>query len=193
MSGVPPGVFTDRWQPVGESVGTAVVLPGTGYPPAAPLLAYAGYALLAAGWVVQDVWWEPQRLEVEESIAWVAGHLASATEGVDDRVMVVGKSYGTLASRLAAERSYDAIWLTPLLSQPEVVEAIRGSAARQLLVGGTEDSLWDADVVASLAADGCDVLQVDGANHGMIVPGDAVRSAQILVEITRAMVRFVAG
>lgn len=192
MTGAPPGVFTDRWQPVGTPVGTAIVLPGSGYPPAAPVLAYAGYALLDAGWVVQDVWWDPPpRLDVEQSFAWVGEQLASVTDGLDGRVMVVGKSLGTFGSRLAAERSYAAIWLTPLLSQPEVVEAIRANPARQLLVGGTEDHLWLRDVATDLAASGCDVHQVEGANHGMIVPRDAVRSAEILVETTRAMARFV--
>ena len=50
MSRFPPGVPTDVWEPVGEPLGTGVVLPGRGYPPAAPGLAYAGYVLRAAGW-----------------------------------------------------------------------------------------------------------------------------------------------
>jgi hypothetical protein len=79
------------------------------------------------------------------------------------------------------------------LTRPWLVEAIRANPARQLLVGGTGDELWDADVATSLAADGCDVLQVDGANHGMAVDGDPVRSAEVLVEVTRAMVAFLAG
>ena len=78
-----------------------------------------------------------------------------------------------------------------MLTEPALVEAIRANPARQLLVGGTADRLWDADVAASLAADGCDVLQLDGLDHGLIDPTDAVRSAEALVEITRAMASFV--
>jgi hypothetical protein len=37
----PPGVPTDVWEPAGDPVGLAVVLPGRGYPPAAPGWAYA--------------------------------------------------------------------------------------------------------------------------------------------------------
>ncbi|MEO6510567.1 MAG: hypothetical protein ABIO16_06225 [Nocardioides sp.] len=119
--------------------------------------------------------------------------LAVAAEGVSGRVLVVGKSLGTMGSALAAEREYEGIWLTPLLTRPWLVDAIRANPARQLLVGGTEDELWDRDVAASLASSGCDVLQVDGADHAMLVDGDPVRSAEALVEVSRAMARFLAG
>jgi hypothetical protein len=196
MSRFPPGVPTDVWEPDDDAVGLAVVLPGRGYPPAAPGCAYAGYVLRAAGWRVRDVWWDPptnESLSVNQEVEWVGGQLASATAGFAGPVFVVGKSLGTYAARLAAERSYPAIWLTPVLTLPEVAEAIRANPARQLLVGGTDDRLWDADVATSLAADGCDVLQLDGIDHGLVDLADAVRSAEALGEITRAMVRFVAG
>ena len=196
MSRFPPGVPTDVWDPDGEPVGTGVVLPGRGYPPAAPGLAYAGYVLRAAGWRVRDVWWDPPAngsLSLEGEVAWVGDQLAAAAAEVAGPVLVVGKSLGTYGARLAAERAYPGIWLTPVLTLLEVVDAIRANPARQLLVGGTADRLWDADVAASLAADGCDVLEIDGIDHGLIDPADPVRSAEALVEITRAMARFLAG
>jgi hypothetical protein len=194
MSRFPPGVPTDVWEPDGEPVGTGVVLPGRGYPPAAPGLAYAGYVLRAAGWRVRDVWWDPPAngsLTIDGEVEWVSDQLASATDGVDGPVLVVGKSLGTYGARLAAERSYPAIWLTPVLTLVEVVDSIRSNRARQLLVGGTADPLWDADVAASLAADGCDVLQLDGLDHGLIDVADPVHSTEALVEITQTMVNFV--
>jgi hypothetical protein len=178
MSRFPPGVPTDVWEPSGQPVGLGVVLPGRGYPPAAPGLAYAGYVLRAAGWRVRDVWWDPpanDSLSLEGEVEWVGDQLASATLGFAGPVLVVGKSLGTYGARLAAERAYPAIWLTPVLTLVEVVDAIRANPARQLLVGGTADRLWDA------------------LDHGLIDPSDAVRSADALLEITRAMVRFVAG
>jgi hypothetical protein len=196
MSRFPPGVPTDVWEPVGEPVGTAVVLPGRGYPPAAPGLAYAGYVLRAAGWRVRDVWWDPPAngsSSVEVEVTWVGEQLAAATNGVDGPVLVVGKSLGTYGARLAAEREYEAIWLTPLLIDPVLVDGIRANPARQLLVGGTADPLWDPDVAAALAGDGCDVLQVDGIDHGLIDLADPVRSVEALAEITRAIAAFVGG
>ena len=183
----PYGVATDVWEPDGEPVGTAVVLPGRAYPPPAPLLAFASYALLATGWTVRDVWWDEP---VQQDPGWVGARLDSATRDCRGPVMVVGKSLGTRAAALAAERGYPAIWLTPLLTEPESVAAIRTNPARQLLVGGTADDLWDADVAASLASDRCDVLQLDGLDHVLLDRSDPVRSAEALVEVTRAMVRF---
>lgn len=194
MSRFPPGVPTDVWEPDGEPVGTGVVLPGRGYPPAAPGLAYAGYVLRAARWRVRDVWWDPPAngaLSLEGEVAWVGDQLANATGGVEGQVLVVGKSLGTYAAGLASQRAYPAIWLTPLLTDAMLVEGIRANPARQLLVGGTADRLWDADVAASLGADGCDVLQIEGLDHGLIDRLDPLRSAEALVEITRAIANFV--
>ena len=192
----PPGVPTDDWSPAGAPIGLAVILPGRGYPPAAPGCAYAGYVLRAAGWQVRDVWWDPppnDSLAIDDEVTWVGDQLDAAIGDFTGPVFVVGKSLGTYAARLAAEREYLAIWLTPVLTLPEVVDGIRANRARQLLVGGTADQLWDADAARSLAAGGCDVLQLDGIEHGLLDPSDAVRSAEALLEVTRAMVRFVAG
>ena len=189
FGGTPP-----RWSREGRPVGTMVVLPGAGYGPASPLLEYARQVGLAAGWTVQQVFWEVPA-DLTDATSWVRDQAVSAVTAEADGVpvLVVAKSLGTRAAEYAAERSLPAIWLTPLLVVPELVAGIRANPARQLLIGGTDDDLWDADVAASLATDGCDVLQVDGADHSMTVDGDPVRSAEILVEVTRAMARFVAG
>ena len=104
-------------------------------------------------------------------------------------LILSGSAYGPAQPLLDAPGS----WLTPLLTRPEVVDAIRANPARQLLVGGTEDPLWNADVAADLASSGCDVLQVEGLDHGLVDPADPVHSAEALVEATRAMVWFLAG
>ena len=85
MSRFPPGVPTDRLGARRASPSVrGVVLPGRGYPPAAPGLAYAGYVLRAAGWRVRDVWWDPPAnasLSIDGEVAWVGEQLASATVG----------------------------------------------------------------------------------------------------------------
>jgi hypothetical protein len=188
--GSPPS----RFEPAGPPVGLAVVLPGRLYGPATPLLDYARQALLAAGWTVQQVWWVLPE-EVTDPGVWVRGQLEEALAGEEspERLLLCGKSLGTHAAAYAAEVGAEAIWMTPLLTEPSVVKGIRANPARQLLVGGTADQLWDADVAADLAVSGCDVLQVDGADHGMLVRDDPVRSAELLVDITRAMVGFLGG
>jgi hypothetical protein len=104
-------------------------------------------------------------------------------------VLVVGKSLGTRAASYAAERGLDAIWFTPLLVEPELAEAIASNPGRQLLVGGLADELWDPAIARELADNGCDVLEVPDADHGMGT-ADAVRSAEIHLEVARAVEDF---
>ncbi|MGI8523634.1 MAG: alpha/beta hydrolase [Nocardioides sp.] len=187
---VPFGGLPSRFEPVGEPVGLALVLPGRAYSPAAPLLEFARQALLAAGWTVQQLWWDLPAGGADHG-AWVRGQAGAAlAEESAGRLLICGKSLGTLAASYAAELGCEAIWLTPLLTDPAVVAGLHANPARQLLVGGTADPLWDADVAADLAGRGCDVLQVDGADHGMEVPAGPVGSAEVLVEVTRAVVAF---
>lgn len=192
---VPFGGAPTRFEPEGESVGLALVLPGRAYAPSAPLLDLARQALLAAGWTVQQLWWQlPAPAGSLDHDAWVReqAEVALSTENAG-RLLLCGKSLGTRAAPYAAELGCEAIWLTPLLTDPTVLAGLRANPARQLLIGGTADSLWDADVAADLASSGCDVLQVDGADHAMGVPSGPVDCAEVLVEVTRAMVAFLVG
>ena len=188
-----PGVIATRFEPEREPVGTAVVVPGRGYPPAAPLTFFAGFALLQHGWSVRQVWWDPPPHETDEqTTAWVRARVEQALPD-SGRVVLVAKSLGTYAAPLAAERGYDAVWLTPLLQVPSLVAAIVANPARQLLVGGTADDIaWDAAVAHDLEQHGCDVLEVPGADHALMVPGDAVRGVEVHVDAIRAVDSFLA-
>jgi hypothetical protein len=101
----------------------------------------------------------------------------------------VGKSLGTRAASYAAERSLQAVWLTPLLVDPVVAEAIAANPARQLLVGGAADELWDSGVAHDLASRGCEVLELPGADHGLCAD-DVVRTAELHVGVARALSSF---
>jgi hypothetical protein len=156
-------------------------------------LGFAAQVLTQHGWAVEQVWWDaPPHETDEETTQWVCDQLESVAPP-SGPVVVVGKSLATYAAPLAADRGYAAIWLTPLLEVPELVDAFVANPAPQLLVGGSDDSAWDSEVAHRLAARGCDVLEVPGADHGMLVPGDIVRGAEIHVEIVRAMDTFCAG
>jgi hypothetical protein len=182
-----PGVFATEFAPAGEPVGTAVVVPGRGYPPAAPLTFFAGFVLLQHGWSVRQVWWDPPAHESDEqTLAWVRGEVEAALP-TTGRVLVVAKSLGTLAAPVAAERGLPAAWLTPVLDLPAVPDAIAANPAPQLLVGGWADGLWVGDVVRELAGDGCDVLEIPDADHVLMVPGDPVRGVEAHAHVTRAL------
>jgi hypothetical protein len=173
----------------GDPGRVAIILPGVRYTPAAPLLHYARAVLLARGWTVQEIWWgdAPGQGRAE----WVREHTltALARENAQE-LLLVGKSLGTLAAPVAAERGLPAVWLTPLLTEPAVVDALTRASRPRLLVGGTADPLWQGDVARRT---GADLLEVPGADHGMEVDSDPVRSAEILREVTVAMERFVGG
>jgi pimeloyl-ACP methyl ester carboxylesterase len=163
----PFGTLPTRFEPSSDAIGVAFVLPGSNYSPSAP---------------ARTVW---------------VGDRAAAAIGaeavVPERILLVGKSLGTLATPYAAAMGHAAIWLTPLLNDQECVAGIRANPGRQLLVGGLADPFWNPDVAAGLRESGCEVLEIPDANHSLWVDDDAVRSAEIQLEIADATERFLAS
>jgi hypothetical protein len=195
----PFGGMPTRWDPDdGPSSRVAVVAPGSGYSPAHPLLEFARQSLVAHGWSVEQIWWdEPgENLGTDERAAWVCdqvGQTLVSLSGDVDKVMIVAKSLGTMSAPIAAEHRLDAIWMTPLFPHEPSIQAISANAAagaRQLLVGGLSDPSWDPVRARTL---GCEVVDLADATHFMHVPGDAVRSAQLHVEVARAVEAFLRG
>lgn len=166
-----------------KPVGLAMLLPGRNYPTTMPLLTFAGRAALQHGWRVRAVSWTAPDLDTVATIDWVGTQLADAVGDFDGRVLVIGKSLGTCGAALAAQRGFDAIWLTPLLHLPEVVQAMSVHPGRQLLVGGTEDPAWNIEAAGLL---GGEIAQIQGADHAMFTE-DAVRTAEMHVEVTHAI------
>lgn len=165
----------------------AVLIPGIGYTAQAPLLWYAGEVLRRAGFEVHAISWQvPPDLSRDERGEWVREQVEAA---LDDRTaLLVGKSLGTLAAPLAAERDLPAIWLTPLLAHPDVDDALDRATARFLLVGGTADPAWDGPAARRLTSD---VLEIEDADHGLLVPGSLARSAAVLGQVCTAIEDFV--
>ncbi|HSN02424.1 MAG TPA: hypothetical protein VLS91_02960 [Acidimicrobiales bacterium] len=151
-----------------------------------PLLTFAGLAVRQRGWRVRAVSWSAPELDTASSIDWVGTQLENAIGDYAGPVLVVGKSLGTCGADLASHHGWPAIWLTPLLDLPEIVEAMARNPGRQLLVGGTLDPAWDVETAHTISPD---VLQVVGADHGMFAH-DAVRSAELHVDVTRAIARW---
>lgn len=155
--------------PHGIAVGRCVILPGRQYTPDGPLLFFATQAALDRAWEVRQVWWEaPERGGDTDEIAWVSDQLAAAVEGYDGRVLVVGKSLGTLAAARAATLGYAGAWLTPLLADPVAAAPLTSYPAAQLVVIGSSDPYLDRGVLDGLP--GTRVL-VEG-DHVLRVPGD---------------------
>ena len=162
------------YQPDRTPVGRVVVLPGQTYTPDGPLLFFAAQTALTRGWEVRQVWWQAPRFESDaDEVAWVGEQLAAAVEGYDGRVLVVAKSLGTLAAAYAATRGYEAAWLTPLLTEPDVAEVLTAYPADQLVVIGDSDPYLSQDVLDRLPGEH---LVVPG-DHILRVPGDPAAMA----------------
>ncbi|MEO3750496.1 alpha/beta hydrolase [Streptomyces sp. B6B3] len=175
----------------------ALVIPGAGYSPARPLLHYARAVLRSHDWTVRELWWQPPddlaELAPADRAAWVREEVvtAVAAEG-GDCGLLVGKSLGSLAADLAADRGLPAVWLTPLLAAEHVVRAVARSTAPTLLVGGTGDGLWDAENARALASrPPVESLELPGADHALELEGDPVRSVAVLQQVVARLDRFV--
>lgn len=164
----------------------ALVVPGRNLGPYSPLPWYAGEVAARRGAQVRRHEWtgEPPGPLGPQLIGWVRDQIAPLAGG---RPLLVGKSLGSLAAGLAAERSLPAVWLTPLLTVPWAVELLERATAPYLLVGGTGDDLWDGAVARRLTPH---VLEVEDADHGMVVPGSVPDSIAVLARVATAVDDF---
>jgi hypothetical protein len=165
----------------------AVVLPGVRYFSQAPLLWFAREAAQAAGWSVLEL--SERAPADQEPFDWMRDRAERALDSVDaGMVAVIGKSLGSAAAPLAAERGLPAVWLTPLLVRPDVVAAMRASTAPALLVGSSADSTWaDGELPDNAAAE---VLELDGLDHSLQVAGDPLASLGVLRDVTERVGTF---
>jgi pimeloyl-ACP methyl ester carboxylesterase len=148
----------------GDPARTAIVLPGAMLA-GMPVNAYAIEGVLSRGWRAILVWDEFLDRS-QDSLEWVHARLAAAVDYAHDaeQLLVIGKSLSTQAAGIAADRSWPAVWLTPLLDNDDVVAMLRRRTAPALLIGGTADSSWDGSLARELSDD---VLELPGADHGL--------------------------
>jgi hypothetical protein len=76
-------------------------------------------------------------LERSEVPAWVAAQIEPVFAGLDgESTVVIGKSLGSHAAAAVARLGLPSIWVTPLLTNTFVLDALSLSTAPFLLVGG---------------------------------------------------------
>jgi pimeloyl-ACP methyl ester carboxylesterase len=170
----------------------AVVIPGRMFGPAAGMLMYCAAVAERRGAAVHRHWWSsepPEPLEPEVP-TWVSNQVTPLLDRVGGRPLLIAKSLGTNAAAIAAERALPAVWLTPLLTVPWVAAAMGRATAPMLLIGGTADEVWDGALARRLSPQ---VLEIDGADHGMSVPGPVADSVAVLGRMVVAVEEFLAA
>jgi hypothetical protein len=191
-----------------ETSRLAIVLPGFGQSADTPYLYYitSHFIDLGADVLLVDYQYNRsagyQALEAAEQRRWLvtdttAACRAALAQRPYARVALIGKSLGTraMAHLLASEqglRGAEAIWLTPPWREEPVRAALLANGRRNLVVIGTADPHYDADIAAELRHVGdCTLLVISDAEHGLEIDGDVLRSVQALDEAMRAVVGFI--
>jgi hypothetical protein len=173
----------------GDPTRCVVLLPGVRYFSQAPLLWFAREAAQAGGWSAVEV--DERAPGDKEPFEWMRGQAQRALEATEaDLVVVVGKSLGSAAAPLVSERGLPAVWLTPLLTQPDVVEALAGATAPALAIGSPDDSSWGEGELPDNPA--LEVLELDGLDHALQVSGDPIASLDVLRTVTARVSAFFA-
>ena len=169
----------------GDPSRCTVILPGIRYFSQAPLLWFAREAAQAGGWSVVEV--DERAPRDQEPFEWMRGQAERALESASgaERVVVIGKSLGSVAATLV---SGPAVWLTPLLDRPEVAGAIGSATAPTLLVGSTADPTWAGGAVPENAS--VEVLELEGLDHSLQVSRDPIASVDVLRDVTARVGAF---
>jgi hypothetical protein len=183
-----------------------IIFPGLHYSCDKPLLYYAALAALQAGMDVLQVktdytTGEFQLAAREQRAAWILTDAHAALQGGLQQghyttLLLIGKSIGTLAMagllKIETNSQLAAIWLTPLLNQPLLVDAALSFTGRSLYVGGTADDTFIPEVLSSIEqSTNSSVYKAPGANHSLEIPGDINQSLVILAEVVKALEGFI--
>ena len=175
----------------------ALVFPGLGYRATMPLLHYTQRALQ---WRGVDILRLDLAYDLDPAFPsgdpsgrrrWIrddahSAYQAATRQGDYRKVVLIGKSLGTLALTAILERDEQGrapacVWLTPLLNDASLVEAVRRRRPASLFVIGTADPLYDRSLVDELAArTGGESVIVEGADHSLEIPGDMAKTLQAM-------------
>ena len=194
-------------RPQGAINHLAVLLPGFGYTLDMPLFYYAQNLLLERGWDVLRVEYaynthpEFQTLPEMERNQWLladttAAWRAGLGQQTYDRVVLIGKSLGTLAmghllTMADPPPNVGAVWLTPLLAEERLRQQISQYGGPSLFVIGTADPHFDPVVLEQMqVATVGEAVVVRNADHGMDIPGDPIASVRALERVIEALSRF---
>jgi hypothetical protein len=162
----------------------AVLLPGVRYFSQAPLLWFAREAAQARGWSVVEV--DERAPEGEDPFEWMLGQAERALAATSaELTVVVGKSLGSVAATIV---DGPAVWLTPLLTRPDIAAALATAGSPALLVGSPHDPAWGEGEVPDNPL--LEVLELPGLDHSLQVEGDPLGSLDVLRTVIESLGAF---
>lgn len=187
----------------------AIILPGLSYSGDMPLLYYTRLLLLQRGADVLQLdtsYASPnfQKATRQEQAMWLGADATAAVKAgraaqpdhaasMPQRLILAGKSIGTVAlAYLVSSSEPDAttVWLTPLLRQPLIVQAVLQCNGPTMCIAGTGDATFEAAALESIQAAGAEVMIIEGANHSLEIPGDIFQSLKNLNTVVQGLAGF---
>lgn len=188
-----------------ETKRLGLVFPGFRYSPDRAELYYGARILLEKGADVlraEYAYYESEyvRLSDQEQYDWLTADAsavgqAALAQGTYTRITLLGKSLGTLAmAHLLDDPRFESatcVWYTPILTDEELVRRIEQVKPRSLFIVGTADGYYKPDILMRLIeATRGHLTMVDGANHGLELPGDIPGSLNALQQIVKDLQDF---
>jgi hypothetical protein len=115
-----------------------------------------------------------------------ADHL-DADAGPAPKALILAKSLGSYAAAWASSRRYSAIWLTSVLTDDVVAEALARYSAEAIAGRRDRDSLWDSQ---RPAATNLQHVEISNADHALHMARNGRGSIGALEQPPAAVERF---
>lgn len=189
-----------------HSTGLALIFPGLRYTCDMPLLYYLTQVFLDRDLDVlqlqTDYTLEPikslspiERLQAMGSDAQAAFE-AIYPNGGYPKLIIAGKSIGTLQLAMLLSSAVPAdlacVWITPLLHYPTVVDAALQHAGAALFVASRADETFEPESMAQIQSQpNNQSLLLEEADHSLLIPGNTLRSVEILSQVVQSYNAFV--
>jgi hypothetical protein len=171
-----------------EPTGLCIVLPGYGYSSDGPLLRYPAFHLLGKGFDVFKVnysYVHRSNFELQILYADVDAALVRIMNQSDyQRIIVI------IVPRIPSEKLTAKIWISPNLAGIGIESPVLCSPG-SLVVIGSEDRQFTADLSRILRRGGSAVAVIKGGDHGLEDLANMRRSLELVVASYEAIEQFI--